>query len=58
MECEAEYHYEDVPGKLLKLITICIEDLPSNKEADSDRGEVDDPGCDPHHHDADTLKEL
>ena len=58
MDCVGEYHYEDVPAKLLKLIFFCSEDLPSNKEADSDRREIDDPGCDPHHHDADTIKEI
>ena len=58
MDCVGEYHYEDVPAKLSKILIVCSEDLPSNKEADSDRREMDDPGCDPHHHDADTLQKL
>ena len=60
MECETKDHYEDVAAQLPKLLLYIFhfEQLASNKEADSERGKVDDPGSDPHHDDADTLKEI
>ena len=60
MECETKDHYEDVPAQQSKLLPdiFHFEQLTSNKEADSEGSKVDDPGRDPHHHDADTLKEL
>ena len=60
MECETKDHYEDVPAQQSKLLPdiFHFEQLTSNKEANSEGSKVDDPGRDPHHHDADTLKEL
>ena len=60
VESETQHHHEDVPAELHELLLhiFHLEQLASNKEADSERCEVDDPACDPHHHDADTFKKL
>ena len=59
MQCETQYHDEDIPAQPRTLL-FCIfyKQLASNEEADSDRSQVDDPSRDPHHHFADTLKKL
>ena len=60
MECETKDHYEDVPAQQSKLLPdiFHLEQLTSNKEADSKRCKVDNPCRDPHHNGAGTLKKL
>ena len=59
VDCESNHDGEEIQAKLRELITwiFHLKDLISNQETDSDGGEVDDPGCDPHHHDAQALEE-
>ena len=59
LDSKPQHHGEEVQAKLRELITwiFHLEDLISDQEADSDGGEVDDPGCDPHHHEAQALEE-
>ena len=60
MDAEAEHHHEEVPAELLELRAdvFHLEKLPGHQEADSDGGEVDDPGGDLHHHDTHTVEKL
>ena len=59
MDSKPQHHGEEIPAKLLELGTrmFHLQQLASNQETDSNGGEVDDPGCDPHHHDAQALEE-
>ena len=59
VDTKSQHHCEKIPAELLELGTrmFHLQQLASNQETDSNGGEVDDPGCDPHHHDAQALEE-